>query len=208
MVKELKIKPPHPDDLFFGVFEPDSKDCMGLRRNKNNAYYLFLKHFLKAAVGLTPWKKKSTTQLISNYVEEPKEAFAVVSYKNGYNVWYNDYCHEETVLPPDAECESSLESSIEKSQATYEYTGSTRGVRKHQGWSQEGMKMYNQVAKVIEIQRKEENSLEIENMVLRDLLTEGGGKRKDNGNNDEVVKPASKLQKLMNLMDVRTTAAV
>ena len=206
MVKTLKIKPPSPDDLCMGLFGDGSAtgEITGLRSNKNESYHLFLRYFLKAAVGLKEWRCHSTIKLISEFVDETREAFGVISYCNGYNVWcsiYQDHLaalesnNTPTTLQEDSsEAVSSLESA---DSITYKFTGSTRGVKRHQGWSQEGMTMYNQIVDILAKQRNLPFGKDLESDVLSSLIRDSGSKKRLRSNQNSLVKPASKLTKLL-----------
>ena len=70
------------------------------------------------------------------------EAFILVLYTNGYNAWMRD------ISIPDSDSEVS-----NTSDASFRFTRNARGKAKYNGWSGDGIRLYNLVSKVLQAQR-------------------------------------------------------
>ena len=167
----------------------------GLRMNTGESYVEFCENFLPCMCTDDDWKRHSKNSRISDFIKTSLEAFGIVTYINGYEVWksrFKEIGGERNDL-------SSLTANDDGSEDTksFKFTGNARGSRKYAGWSPEGMKLYNKVVEVISEQREnEESGSKFDDRVLEKLST----KRKRstvNGESDAAPRARNNLEKLM-----------
>ena len=164
------ISPPDPREILAGVGISATSDLVALRKNRS-IYYKFLRYFLACAVGAREWKVHGESSRISSYVDSTMEAFALILYENGYDVWKSKFL-QGVALGEDGGSEEDAVSAItDDSSATFRYTGKGRGARRYGGWSDEGINRYNMLVEVIDSQRADgETGVRFEEGFLEYLL--------------------------------------
>jgi hypothetical protein len=85
-------------------------------------------------------------ELLSNYMPEALEAFAVVIYANNYKKFLQEHWKYDS-----GEL-SSVSGGAESTESLF--TSDGRGAGKYDGWSEDGMELYNRIFGVVERQRK------------------------------------------------------
>jgi hypothetical protein len=201
LVQKEGLTPPDPIEMMGGI-DSDEDDCGistigGLRMNAGESYVEFCEHFMPCVCTDEDWKRHSKNTRISSFIEASLEAFGIVTYVNGYEVWKSRYKE----AGKEGDDVSSLTTNDDGSGDTrsFKYTGNARGSRKYAGWSPDGMKIHNKVVEVLSEQReKEESGSKFDDRVLQKLAM----KRKRSrgyGESNAAPRARNNLEKLMRL---------
>lgn len=127
-------------------------------RSNKDAFYSFCDNLLPGVVGKVTWKHKVTRELVRDIATPSDEAFVYLLLENNWKVWKEAAKREEkkaraddAVSELDEEDESSQEESV-KSIAS-EYTDANPKGGKNSGWSENGMKRYNELCIMVKADR-------------------------------------------------------
>lgn len=125
-----------------------------LRRDPRGVYQQFLVDFVRCA-GAKEYGYPMKAEVLSSFMTPSMEAFLVVCYCNGMNRW-NSERHRRHNPGSDTEV------------VRFRFTDSARGAKKNQGWSREGIDLYNQIWKKLKEQRAMTTlGLDFENALLQ-----------------------------------------
>jgi hypothetical protein len=119
-------------------------------------------------------RRRAHYELLSEYMPEPLEAFAVVIYMNNYNKFMKMHWRDADTL-------SSVSNTTGGGASGGAlFTQDGKGGAKYGGWSEEGMVFYNRVHDTIEYQRKRAERKSFEAKVRKLIQEKGkkGAKRK------------------------------
>jgi hypothetical protein len=139
IVKNTGERPVRPEKLvWMEERTPSSQDeerskARGLREASDNS-------FMDCVIPSCEWKRHARIKLMSDYVSQTLEAFAVLVYSNGFEKW-----NEEFPVSEDEGTEASSLTSGSRGNCRFRYTSDSKGSRKYEGWSPDGMKLYNEV---------------------------------------------------------------
>jgi hypothetical protein len=199
-MKEGK-KPPDPLEMMGGL---DSTEGIGqisavggLRMNAGESYLEFCVNFMPCICTDEDWKRHSKNSRISDFIQTSLEAFGIVTYINGYEVWKSRF----KGVTGEGDDISSITTPGDGSEDTksFKFTSNARGSRKYAGWSPEGMALFNRVEEVLSEQRaKEESGSRFDDRVLENLSTK---RKRSRGYGDNNAAPRAKnnLEQLMGL---------
>ncbi|CAJ1929979.1 unnamed protein product [Cylindrotheca closterium] len=174
-----RVQPPEPSMVYSVGAEGN---IAGLREN-TDIYILFLKNFMRAIYG-QKFTALSMKKTISGFVPECLEAFLVLAYDNGYEAWKaeaekklaeaeasggigtnngNDSpdarrLEGDSDSPGSDSSESHVPLAAQECRIVgdFKFTGSGRGSRKAEGWSEEGYTLFNKLFSRIKEQRADE----------------------------------------------------
>ena len=201
MVRKEGLTPPDPLEMMGGLDDAESVGSIGysggLRMNTGESYVEFCEHFMPCVCTDEDWKRHSKNSRISDFIEASLEAFGIVTYINGYEVWKSRY----KAVGTEGDDVSSLTTADDGTAdaRSFKYTGNARGSRKYAGWSPDGMRIYNKVVEALSEQReKEESGRKFDDRVLAKLST----KRKRSrgyGESNAAPRARNNLEKLMRL---------
>ncbi len=138
----------------------DLDDIFEMGRNTKGAYTLFCNHVLSAVVGKNVWKAKCAGFAVSNIATISDEAFALVLLVNSWDVW------SDTTNSGDSKTR---------------FTRNGAGTKKNEGWTQEGLEQFNQIARMVRTDRKTTNRKKFEETYMRDKLETAANKRMKHG---------------------------
>jgi hypothetical protein len=111
---------------------PAMEDVLAMRLNTNGAYSIFCENVVSQVVGKTSWKSKGHSVLMSNIATVSDEAFAVILLENSYELWKDMAGHGDDYV----------------SKVETRYTKNGAGTKKYQGWVDEGLRRFNDLAKI------------------------------------------------------------
>ena len=126
-------------------------------------YIQFLKYFGKAVYG-RQFITQAHGKALSDFLTTCMEAFLVVAYANGYDRWKDEVLNPQSKTWPD-----------------YKYTSLAKGAKACEGWSEEGVKLYDDLYDMITRQRSNPNlgvAFEKQFMVKCATKVKSNGKRK------------------------------
>jgi len=154
-------EPPSPNDIFTKC-EQTGK-ISGLRNNKK-IYMKFLQNFAKTVYGKS-FGVQSKSNMLSTYLPSGLEGFLVLAYTNGYEVWKsegikrrsrtNTLVDEDDSTDTNSDGISDLSSEAQNHRPKYKFTANGRGSKTGEGWTAEGLALYNGLASAICMQRKD-----------------------------------------------------
>jgi len=121
----------------------------GLRQTIDKSYEWFCENFLECVIPTKEYKLHAKRRCLSIFVSPGLEAFAVLVYKNSYSKW-DEFFGQDVDDQTEA---SSLTTGSGASGRAFLYTGDSKGSRKYEGWSAEGMTMFNDMFDLIKLQR-------------------------------------------------------
>jgi hypothetical protein len=127
-------------------------------------------------------------ELVSQYMPEPLEAFAVVLYANNHKKFLKQHWKG-------GDCDGDV--STFSSGGLGSFTQESRGGGKYSGWSDEGMRFYNRVFDVLEEQRMNNRRVQFEEKV-RSLIQKTNSKKRKRKRAGVMVR--NKLSKLNSLV--------
>lgn len=139
--------------------------------------------------------------LVSNFIDETLEAYAVLVYVNNYYKWVKQHG-----IQKGGDNQSSVTPCTETSLFNGSFTAEARGAASYEGWSVAGKIAYNVILETIDQQRDEiSTGGQLEQALLRDLIAESTGrKRRSNGKyQHRRVKVKNRLEKLLDELDVQ-----
>jgi len=181
-------EPPSPGDIF--SINKQTGEISGLRQNKE-IYMKFLQHFAKTVYGKT-FAQESKTTLLSSFLQPGLECFLVLAYINGYEVWKSEGMRRRpntllnTLLNDDntatgSSMISDLSSEAQNHLPKYKFTANGRGSKTGEGWTEEGLALYNALRKAINVQRKDvTNGPTFDSDFLNYTMTNTSQRRKKN----------------------------
>ena len=176
----------------------------GLRDNAGKSYASFCENFLQCVCPDDDWKRYSRNTRVSEFVDTSLEAFGVVTYINGYDVWKKRY---RGIVTVDGDV-SSVTNEDDKSNGSegtiFKFTANARGSRKYSGWSAEGVKLYNEVLEILTEQRKKETSGRIFDNKVMDKLSMKRKRKNENQGNNDTPRARNNLGKLMRASNIIT----
>lgn len=113
---------------------------------------MFCDHVLATVVGKNKWKKRSADELLSQYATVSDKAFALLLIENSLDFWRHQ------VAPASNDSPKPL------------YTLNGAGTRENKGWTDEGIRRYNELAGMVAEVRKGDKNNIFENgyMIIRD----------------------------------------
>lgn len=157
-----KIVPPNPVDMLGGLDITEHSEVVtavcGLRATRGDSYMKFCEQFLDCVCTDDVWKQNSRNTRLSDYVQVGLEAFGVITYVNGYDVWKTRYKEGGNAVSAGQDCGDTAVSSLSSGTITFKFTSGARGSRKYAGWSTEGMKLYNTAMSTLSQQRVQEET--------------------------------------------------
>jgi hypothetical protein len=114
-------------------------------------------------------------ELLSEYMPEPLEAFAVTIYTNNYQKFLKQHWKSDS-----SDLSSVSDETSGGGSGLSLFTSDSRGAGKYAGWSEDGKVFYNRMYDVIEKQRSGGGRKDFEEMVRRKVqqANQGGKKRK------------------------------
>jgi len=127
---------------------PKPADIMALRANKNDSYIIFCDYFLSQVVGRNDWKKRRHVEVISSLATVSDEAFAILLLMNSWDMWI-EMVDEDEAVKKGKSGEQQQGQVGGRKHTTTKWTQSGAGTRKYGGWKEEGLKMFNLLAKKI-----------------------------------------------------------
>lgn len=146
---------------------PEVVDIAELLTEQNYEYYKwFCQSFIKCVIGYDKWETNFCKNLLSSYVLPSDEAFAILLFENNYDCWQDMY----------------EKNDMKTSQVLNKWTnsGNNKGSKgktiKHNGWSIEAYKRFNELFQMITKNRTERQSLE--NQLKHEWIEELGSKKK------------------------------
>jgi hypothetical protein len=163
--------------------QPPNGGLQGLRDAEDNACQSFCADFMECVVPKAEWKQRARKTQMSVLVTPTLEAFAVVVYKNACKKWEDIYRQESTNGD-----EETVTSSLSNGSERHLYTGDSKGSRKYEGWSAEGMKLYNNVLDLVTHQRQRPGCTFDRNLIKRIAGQPKRGKHADDANQAPRVK--------------------
>ena len=120
----------------------------------------FLKEFGKCVYG-KDFEESACATPLRKFLPTCMEAFLLLAYTNGYEKWRHDGLNgDKTTSPP------------------FKFTENSRGARPCEGWSEEGVKLFDELYDLIKAQRQKRHSGEVFD---RKLLLKCASKSRDNG---------------------------
>lgn len=190
-------------ELYWAGKMPELKDILQLQKNKAKAYTTFCDHILPSVVGKSVWKDMSIHQNLSQWATVTDEAFALLLLENSQSIWKEtcNHVHEATTwedkettednratsVPHEGTRETSEETTATqpkckaKKHGKTKYTQNGAGIKKYQGWNQEGLARFNQLAVLVANNRNNDkmvfeeqyrkNRIEINNLKGRKAKT-------------------------------------
>ncbi|KAI2500728.1 hypothetical protein MHU86_13756 [Fragilaria crotonensis] len=188
IARELLIAKNHP----IGSREPpySVETLCKLRRSRTDhereAFHWFIGEFLECVSGRRVWGRKKFTHKVSDPMERGSaekvvtvsdEAFAILVYENYIDKWLRKYtCEQQGVQGEDT---NEIEKRIK---GRYTAGTTTRAANiMYGGWSDEGLIRFNQLCRLVAIDRQNENAAQMEEQVLQRLREQRYG---NGGNND------------------------
>jgi hypothetical protein len=110
---------------------------------------------MDCVIPTTQWKMEARQKRMSEYITAPLEAFGVLIYKNGFTKWNDDFPSSD-----DGSANSTRNSETSSLTAGsrgrgFLFTGESKGSRRFEGWSPQGMMFYNDVLSLINTQREQ-----------------------------------------------------
>lgn len=131
---------------------PELNAILLLSKNPN-VYMWFLSSFLKHCVGAKNWNRAHLCQPVSKYCTPSSEALVLLIVENSYDRWMDQLLHEE-------------KSRKDLVPAKYTNSGvSQRGgvarSKRGQGWSDDGIKRFNELLKLVHQDRKTRITFEL-----------------------------------------------
>jgi hypothetical protein len=130
-------------ELLRGEDMPKLEEVMQMRHNVNGAYTKFCDVVLSQVVGRHDWKQNCGKKLMREYASSSDEAFGLLVLENSWAVWKEM-----------AEKKDIYESTSNKPK----YTVNGAGTKKNGGWKQEGIKRFNELAKLVRADRERDLS--------------------------------------------------
>jgi len=121
---------------------PLMEDVLTMRENRNGAYVVFCENVLSQVVGKTKWKTEGHLLRMSEMATVSDEAFALILLENSYDYWEDMAMH------------CGDKSYVSKVQAKYTKNGA--GTKKFQGWVEEGLVRFNNLARQVKASRKKD----------------------------------------------------
>ena len=134
--------PPDPDDLFTRSEDDDEIISGGLRELEGDTYIGFLQDFGKAVYGKT-FHSNANARPLKGFFPTCMEAFLLVAYDNGYARWKQEELQKK-------EGEALEEDSL----PDYKYTACSKGARTCEGWTEEGVALYDELFDKLSEQRQ------------------------------------------------------
>lgn len=101
----------------------------------------------------------SQTKTLSEFLPTSLEAFLILAYENGYDMWRKEARNkqkESGLTFNDKESGADGDENSEE-EAVFKFTHSARGARRAEGWSNEGLCLFNKLFDAIDAQRKDED---------------------------------------------------
>jgi len=158
--KESAPGPPEPSQLYT---LKDDGTISGLRQNKE-VYTSFLKNFGKTVFGRT-FSANSQTKHLSNFFPTALEAFLILAYENGYEMWKKAAADElrtkygSGIMDHDEDKDSvECDEETPKHVVSFKFTSDARGSKRAEGWSEQGLDLFNKLFDAIAGQRKLEET--------------------------------------------------
>ena len=162
---------------------PEPSDILGeLAKNKNETFCLrarpqykdLIANFAKCVCFASVFRKHCTHSPISRFMPPHLEAYMVLVYANHYDNWMGEFSQKD-----DATSTSDLSNlSNNSSGSGGKYTNKSKG--KHKGWSEDGIKLYNNMVERLKCQRADTRlGKEFDEDMLQLFIQMRGGKGKD-----------------------------
>jgi hypothetical protein len=179
---------------------PSSQDgetsrARGLREASDNNYQWFCENFMDCVIPSNEWKRHARKKLMSDYVSQSLEAFCVLVYSNGFEKW-----NEEFPVAEDEETEASSLTIGSRGNCRFKYTSDSKGSRKYEGWSPEGMKLYNDILVLVGNQRQLPNCT-FEQKLLKTLAGKPRGGRR-HGDAATAPRVSNNISTLMDIIGI------
>jgi hypothetical protein len=135
-------------------------------KERKAAYFFFLEHILECVAGKKEWKKDKYSSKVSEAVTVSDEAFALLLLDNSWDV-FQEHASQ-----------GGREENKTKIITKPKYTGKRGGSKRFEGWSREGIVMYNTLCQDIVADRRSALGEEFEIDFLNYIREKGGGKRR------------------------------
>lgn len=161
-------------------------DILKLHRDEEH-YLMIAQEFIRIIVGKTKWKHQCFRDNISTFCSASGEAFCLLTLENNYARWCSmvdsgDYGDKEHTAPP----------------PLYTNAGKTNrniGMAKpFQGWSVEGYERFNELHKLVRVDRANRTRVKFEEKLREILAEENSNRRKtkisEEDDGEEVTYPA------------------
>jgi len=162
--------PPQPSQLY--SLQGDGT-MTGLRQNKE-IYTNFVRAYGKTVFGRT-FAANAKTKHLSRFFPTALEAFLVLAYENGYEMWKKTAAGEcQTRVNVDDNTEEVLDDTNVATLhvASFKFTSDARGSKRAEGWSEEGLDLFNKLFDTIACQQRNSKTgleFETEFMVYGDI---------------------------------------
>src|SRR5210317_1131652 len=143
--------PPEPGQLYS---LNDDGTISGLRE-KRELYTKFLRGYGKAVCGRT-FQLEAQTKTLSEFLPTSLEAFLVLCYENGYQMWKREAMRKKKEKEGNVgeEEEGTKDSGADKQDIGFKFTSNARGAKRAEGWSESGLELFNKIFDEIDRQRK------------------------------------------------------
>lgn len=130
-----------------------------LRETAEHQDLLF--YFLKTVVLNDCLRRNSKKKNVSEYIHRSLEAYLVLTYVNGYSCWKEEVDRDSEDVQGQETASGSSTDMSELTNVSRLYTDKARGKGKFKGWSANGMRLYNEMTDIIELQRKDTTKVEL-----------------------------------------------
>jgi len=150
-------EPPSPDSLF--SINERTGEISGLRNNKE-IYMKFLQDFAKTVYGKS-FGVQCKSNILSTFLPAGLKSFLILAYTNGYDVWKSEGTRRTNTLVDEDTTDTSgdyiSDTSCEAQNhlPKHKFTANGRGSKTGEGWTEEGLALYNALASAICMQRKD-----------------------------------------------------
>jgi hypothetical protein len=119
-------------------------DILLLRQDNSGIYFDFIEYFVSAVVGKTFYKVNKCQKLLSEFTTISDEALAILILENNFDTW----------------CDMATKNITKNSLVLPKYTnggtstGENASTRRYQGWSNEGIKRFNEYHQLVKTDRE------------------------------------------------------
>jgi hypothetical protein len=202
MVKKENLTPPDPSDMMQVIWSKTTaggdqiSSINGLRMSEDDTYMDFCVNFMPCICTDEEWKRNSKNKRASDFIQTSLEAFGIVSYVNGYDVWKSRYTPAKVPTNDENDDVSAL-TRTDESDDTFKFTSNARGSKKYAGWSPKGMDLYNKIQETLVEQRGNETSGSIFDDKLMKRLTIKRKRSAGNGDSHAAPRATNNLAMLL-----------
>ena len=136
----IGISPPTPQEIIDTLWTEDN----------NLIYYKFINEIVSYALSKHVFEASMQYKMYGNIVTPSQEAFIILCYKNGYNVWKYEV-EEQNELVGNQENVNDIQNTKDK--PGFEFTRKTP-LRRNGGWTAQGMNLFAEIDQKIRSRRE------------------------------------------------------